>query len=400
MGQPPGALVIGGDYRGLGIVRSLGRRGVRVWVAQGEHRVAGASRYAERAVRWPEAAEETVSYLQDLAATQGLEGWALFPTADNTAAFVARHHRELSAHYRLTTPPWEIFRWAYDKRLAYQLADLVGVDHPRTFAPRDRDDLAALDLAFPVIVKPAFLAELDPFTTAKAWAAVDRESLLAQYDAASAFVEPGRILIQELIPGGGECQLSYAALCVGGEPRASVVARRSRQWPTDFGKSSSFVETVELPELEAPARRLLGALGADGLVEVEFKRDPRDDRFKLLDINARAWGWHSIGRAAGVDFPFLQWQHLGGETIPELRGKPGVRWVRAVTDVPAAFVELRAGRLSPRQYLRGLLGPTEFAMLAADDPMPGLLEIPLALGVWWQRRRRTWTGEHQAALGS
>jgi len=29
---PAGALVLGGDYRALGVVRSLGRRGVPVWV--------------------------------------------------------------------------------------------------------------------------------------------------------------------------------------------------------------------------------------------------------------------------------------------------------------------------------------------------------------------------------
>ena len=106
-------------------------------------------------------------------------------------------------------------------------------------------------------------------------------------------------MIQELIPGSGRDgdgeQLSYAALCRRGAPLAQVVAaRRTRQYPPDFGRASTFVETIEEPEVEEMSRRLLGHLGFDGLVEVEFKRDPRDGELKLLDINPRVWGWHTL----------------------------------------------------------------------------------------------------------
>ena len=40
--------------------------------------------------------------------------------------------------------------------------------------------------------------------------------------------------------------------------------------------------------------RLLGCLGVSGMVEVEFKHDKRDDLYKLLDIDIRPWGWHSL----------------------------------------------------------------------------------------------------------
>jgi len=35
------------------------------------------------------------------------------------------------------------------------------------------------------------------------------------------------------------------------------------------------------------------------------------------------------------------------------------------------------GRLSLSSYLRSLRGPIEFALMAADDPLPGLLDLPL-----------------------
>src|SRR5207249_3082722 len=77
---------------------------------------------------------ERVGFLLDLAQKNGLEGWVLIPTGDEGAALVARHHSELAKRFRLTTPPWHILRWAYDKRLTYQLADKLQVSHPRTVA--------------------------------------------------------------------------------------------------------------------------------------------------------------------------------------------------------------------------------------------------------------------------
>src|SRR6266436_9376053 len=79
-----GALVTGADYRGLGIVRSLGRRGIPVWVLkQDEHLVGAASRYACRSLRGPLGDDhEQLDFLLDLAVREGIKGWALFPTTD------------------------------------------------------------------------------------------------------------------------------------------------------------------------------------------------------------------------------------------------------------------------------------------------------------------------------
>ncbi len=382
-----GALVIGGNYRGLGVVRSLGRRGIPVWVLTDEHLIAAASRYARRSVPWPALGEaEQVGYLLDLGARHRLDAWAIFPTGDEDAALLARNHAALTERFLLTTPPWKMLRWAYDKRLTYRLAEELGVAHPWTRHPRCREEAAALDCAYPVILKPAFKENVNSFTRDKAWLVEGREALLARYDEACGLVAQDVIMVQELIPGGGEAQFSYAALCVDGRPRASLAARRTRQHPVDFGRSSSYVETVDLPEIEEPARRLLAAMRYTGLVEVEFKYDSRDGRYKLLDINPRVWGWHSLGRRAGVDFPYLLWRVLRDEPTPEARARPGVRWVRAVTDLPAVAHEIWRGRMSLRAYLRSLRGPLECAIFALDDPLPALFEAPLLSYIAWRRR--------------
>ena len=123
---------------------------------------------------------------------------------------------------------------------------------------------------------------------------------------------------EELIPGGGEAQFSFALLCAHGRVLAWTVARRTRQYPVNFGAGSTLVETVDNPAIEQPARRLLAAISYSGLVELEFKVDPRTGQAKLLDINARTWLWHMVARRAGVDFPYLTWQRFTASKYREL----------------------------------------------------------------------------------
>ena len=384
---PGGALVLGGDYRALGVVRSLGRRGVTVGVVrEGDDRLSTLSRYARRRFPWPEGHESSrVDYLLDLAAQEGLRGWVLIPSGDETAALIARNHDALSESFALTVPPWKVLRLAYDKRETYAVAERVGVEVPWTLWPVDRPELELADIHYPVVLKPAVKEHFNRFTAAKAWRVDGREELLERFEEASGLVSKDVLMVQELVPGGGETQFSYAALCDDGRPLASIVARRTRQYPADFGRASTFVETVDEPEIIAPSLLLLEAMRFTGLIEVEFKRDPRSGRFKLLDVNPRVWGWHTLGGAAGVDFSYLLWLASCGLPVPPSYARPGVRWVRASTDLPAVAREILRGRLSLRDYIRTLGGHRERAIFALDDPVPGLAETPLILSILLRR---------------
>ena len=382
-----GALVTGADYRGLGVVRSLGRRGIPVWVLNhAGHLVGAVSRYASRTIKWPlEDGGKQLDFLLDLAAREQLKDWVLIPTDDEDVVLFARHHELLSKHYRVTTPPWKTLRWLCDKRSLNQLAQAVSVDRPWTFCPRDRAELAAHDCPFPVILKPAMRLSFNRLTADKAWRYDDRESLLKGYDEACGFIDPEMLMIQEVVPGGGEAQLSFAALCKDGTPLASLVARRTRQFPMDFGRFSTYVETIEEPAVVESALRLLAPTQLTGLVEIEFKKDPRTGQLKLLDVNPRVWGWHTLSKRAGVDFPYLLWRLFTGQTVPEVRARVGERWMRMCTDLPIALQEILNGRLSFSNYLRTLIEPKESAIFAWDDPLPGVLELPLLAAMMGRR---------------
>lgn len=373
-----GALVIGGDSRALGIARSLGRRGIPVWAFdEGDYLLARRSRYVARSLPWPTGDEESQArHVAALAREHGLDGWTLFATSDETAALVARHHELLAASYRLTTPPWAQTRLAYDKRLTYSVAGDIGVPAPWTRYPADRAEVEQLDPPFPCILKPASKQGLNRFTHDKAWKVADRDELLARYDEACGMVGAEHVMVQELIPGGGESQFSFGAACLDGQPVASIVARRTRQYPVTFGHSSSFVETVENDAVEREARKLLAAMRYTGVVEVEFKLDSRSGEYKVLDVNPRLWTWFTLGGRAGVDFPYVGWRISQGEPVEEVRARSGVRWVRMGTDVLAATAQIRSGDLAVGRYLRSLRPPVQFAVFATDDPRPLATAVP------------------------
>jgi D-aspartate ligase len=243
---------------------------------------------------------------------------------------------------------------------------------------RDLDAVRRLDCRFPVVVKPAFRQGAEAFQ-AKAWRADDRDMLLALYRKASALIGGEAVIVQEWVQGNGMAQYSYAALCERGRPLASLVARRRRQHPIDFGRSSTFVESIEQPQVEELACRFLKSLDYTGIAEVEFKYDARDDRYKLLDINGRFWTWCGLGAPAGVDFPYLAWRQALGESIAPVRARPGLAWMHASRDLVAAFQEFSAGSLRLRDYLAGFRQPLSFANFALDDPLPALAEFPAAV---------------------
>jgi predicted ATP-grasp superfamily ATP-dependent carboligase len=374
-----GAVILGGAHGSLEIARSLGRRGIPVWLITADNPLPGLSRYVERSLSWPgPRSDGAVRFLIELAHRHGLDDWVLFAGSDEDLKFIAQNHAALGAAFTLTTPSWNTVRGACDKRHMNARAATLGIAQPRSHYPQHRDELSDLDIPFPVILKPTVRETRNRFVDAKAWRADDRRSLLALYDQAKSLVGADSLMIQEMIPGDGAAQFSYAGVWHDGKAIGSLVARRRRQYPIDFGFTSTLVETVERPEIEALAVKFLASLDFSGLVEIEFKFDARDGAYKILDVNARAWTWLGLGAAAGVDFPALQWRLANGETVTPVAARSGVRWRYLTRDLAAALAEMMAGRLSAFRYLRSLGRSSASAVFAWDDPWPGLADLPLS----------------------
>ncbi len=374
-----GAVVCGGDYLGLGIVRSLGRRGVPTCVVDDEYSISRFSRYIEHSVRVPDLRDEarTVESVLDVGRRLELSGWVLYPTREEIVAAFSRHRSALEEVFRVPTPAWDTVKWAWDKRNTYRLAQKLEIAAPRTWCPEDVRELDEIDAPYPLVIKPAIKEHFFYATKAKAWRVDTKAELVERYEQASAFLPRDEIMVQEVIPGDGQYQFAFCTFFKDGRSVGSMVARRRRQHPPEFGRASTYVETVDAPALEQVSERFLAAIDFYGLAEVEYKLDPRDGEHKLLDVNMRAWGYHSLGPRAGVDFPYLLFADQVGESVERCRAKEGVRWIRLVTDLPTAGYELVGGGLDWRGYVRSLWRFDTEAVFSRDDPLPGLAELAL-----------------------
>ncbi len=344
----PGAIVLGSDFKALGVVRSLGRQGIPSIVIDNLPRSAWFSRYVVKHFLWHGSMDDTAffDFLLQISQKHSLEQWVLFPMQDEVVEFVARNAHELGQTFRLVTQGWDIVQWACDKRLTHRLAQEAEVPYPKTWYPTSEEDLNTMEIAFPIIIKPAISIRLQNATRLKVLPVKNYEELLSQYRFATNIIEPDQIMLQEIIPGDGRTQYSVASYCKEGRTLIHMSARRTRQYPIDYGLSSSFVEAIEVPSLFELAEKLLFSMKVSGMIEVEFKYDIRDGQYKLLDINTRPWGWHTLCIACGIDFPAQ---------------------------------EVREGITTPLAYLRSLMGKMVFSVFDWRDPLPTLGDFAIAL---------------------
>jgi len=377
-----GAVVIGSDFRSLGVVRSLGRQGIPSVVIANQRRSAWFSRYVVKRFKWHGSMDDTnfLNFLLSTGKEHHLEQWVLFPSSDDVVELVARNTEQLSKIYRLVTQAWDIVQWANDKRLTYRMAQELGVPFPKTWYPANEDDLRIMEITFPAIIKPAFSVRLHSAIQLKALPASSFEELLKQYRLAATVISLDEIMVQEIIPGNGCTQYSVGAFCKGGKTLHGMTARRIRQYPIDYGLNSSFVEAIEVPALFELAEKLLSYMHVSGMVEVEFKYDLRDKLYKLLDINVRPWGWHTLCMACGLDFPYIQYCDVLGLASTTMAPRYSYRWVRLLTDIPAGLQEIRAGIITPGAYFRSLSGNIVFSVFDWRDPLPAVADsIAIAL---------------------
>jgi predicted ATP-grasp superfamily ATP-dependent carboligase len=343
---PPAIVVDVGFVNGLAAIRSLGRAGVRVFAV--DHRTSALglrSRFATKVLA-PNPLEDEEGFV---AALRGLGSGVVFATHDEGLRAIARHRDELA----LLCPFPRDLEHVQRKRVQLEAAR----DIPDTRFPASAADAvaAAGEIGYPVLVKPS---EPVGFRQRYGRQAVVCEAA-ADVEEAYAQAEPWEPMVQDLIPGGDDELYTLGAyLSKSLEPLGVFCGRKLVQTPPGIG-TARLAEAVWVDEVVESGLELLRALHCNGLSQVEFKRDPRDGRFKLMEINPRLWQWHSLAQACGVDLPLIAYRDLTGEAVEPARMN-GRRRTWALVLMP------NERPLVPRPPF---VEPT----LAWDDPKPGLV---------------------------
>lgn len=382
-----GVILTGGDFQALGILRSLARQNIPVMILESDHCISRYSVCKKRIIKSPPPSRHAdyAHFLMTLVEREPVEGWSIFPNSDEGVYVLSRYRSMLQRHYRISTPGWDVIQHVYIKKNTYQLAEKNGIPIPRTFFPQNIDELAELKLDYPVVLKPSIRDHYYSRIKTKAYRINNRDELLDTYRKICSVIPASEVLVQDMIPGGPTRLYSFCPFFKDGKVLASITARRSRQHPMDFGHASTFAETADIPEIKELAERFLGLIGYYGIAEVEFMHDPRDDRFKLIEVNPRFWGWHALAIAAGVDLPHYLFQDMNGQ-IPVMRkSDPNVKWFHLTTDIPTVFMEILRGRMTMGDYMTSLRGRKQDAVFALDDPLPFIAELCMIPYLWMKR---------------
>jgi D-aspartate ligase len=381
-GTKPPAIVLGGYVAGLGVIRALGAMGipiVAVWNAEGE--MARVSAHAGIRVKAPDpdgAEEDYIDLLLGLAERTG--GGLLVPTSDATLGIVARHKELLERHYDVACVEWEIAQRFLDKERTYELARSLGIEIPVTieFDSPDEIEAARPRLAYPCVVKPrsshryfarfgskmALVRTYDELV--EAWSKADELGL--------------KVVVQEFVPGDDSHGANYNAYFWDGRPAVEFTAQKLRLSPPRIG-FPSLVRSREIPELIEPGRRLLQGMGFYGFGNVEFKKDPRDRTYKLMELNGRHNNSGLLSVRAGINFPWIMYRHLVEGELPtsSVAQKNGIYWISVPFDPVRDIRQLRNDHLRLRHYLLPYLRPHVFDSLDRRDPRPFLTKLASGL---------------------
>ena len=338
---------------GLAAIRSLGRAGIPVLAV--DHRPSALgfrSRYAQ-SVPSPDPAVEPEAFVEALAAQ---EPGVLLPTHDPPLNAVARYRDRLDG-FRFPFPSWDVLERIQDKRFQLETAAEAGVDIPETRYPQSAAEARAAgeDLGFPVLVKPAHPVGFKRKFNRQAF----RAETAAEVDRAYGDAEDFAPMVQELIPGGDDELYSLGSyLREDGEPLGLFSGRKILQVPPVVG-TCRVGESVWVQEVVDAGLSLLRALRFHGISQVEFKRDPRDGRYKLMEVNPRLWQWHGLAAACGVDVPLIAYRDLTGEdVVPASMNGEQRRW---------------AISLMPGERPAVPKAPYVDAVFVRDDLKPGLV---------------------------
>lgn len=346
---------------GLAAIRSLGRMGVPVFAL--DHRPSALgfrSRFAVPLI-CPDPGGDTAAYgefLRELGDAIGVAA-PVFPTHDPPANAMARLRDDLGGRFLYPFPGWDTLSLVQSKRVQLERAVEVGVDVPRTAHPASADEAlsAAADVGYPVLIKPS---DPDGFKRRFRRQAFRCDGV-RELERAYADAEPFAPMVQELIPGGDDELYTVGSyIALDGTVLGLFSGRKLRQSPPGVG-TCRVGEALWVDEAVSAAMRLLRAFGFHGLSQVEFKRDPRDGRYKLMEINPRLWQWHGLATALGVDFTRIAYLDLLGSPPAPVttEGRRG-RWA----------VTLLAGESPAFQW-----PPYVEPLLARDDPRPALAHL-------------------------
>lgn len=183
-----------------------------------------------------------------------------------------------------------------------------------------------------------------------------------------------QLTFQQYIPGGDTDLWSYHGFAdARGEVLASFVGRKVRTFPTLTGESA-FIEMAHDESLSELGREVARRCPLRGVFKMDFKRDPRDGRWYLLEINARYNLWHYMAARNGVNLMAAAYDFLVDGKAPAAKAYGArYRWLSLELDFKAYRELSQRGEITFSAWAASILRSRNvYSLFSWRDPAPWL----------------------------
>ena len=365
----PPAVVASVFQTGLNLIRDLEQKGIRVIGVDCDPQNPGfRSRYGLSFLcpnpdKYP---DNWLAFMLALAAAMG-EKPVLIAAADIYVAAIGRHAQVLKEHFIFSENGCILQAALTTKEKQYALAREYGLPSPQSAYVQSVEELERFcDRArFPVLLKPRShrewqgLPKDNPLWGVKTVSAQTREELLANYGKVSSLVP--QAVAQEEIVGPDSAKYCYLSVYAqAGHRLGACVVQELRAYPLLYG-CATLVEPVVDEEIDKICDNFLSSLGFLGICEIELKRDTRDGKLLLIEVNPRFSGTGDCARYTGVEIGFIHYLDLIGQTPPPVVAtRFGFRHVMWVADLTAFPIYLSQGQIGWWSWLGSYNGPMKY----------------------------------------
>jgi predicted ATP-grasp superfamily ATP-dependent carboligase len=298
---------------------------------------------------------------------------------DSGAVFVQEHRDALRPHFAFPLQPDGLVEELTSKRGLQALCAEHGVPTARCVFPTSQAELqaGAAELAMPVMVKRVGPAPPSAEAAPRVALAHDLRDLvdafasLGDVELYGDRCEESNVMLEEYIPGDAcSSWIFNGYFDVDGRCRAAFTGLKLRESPPGTG-AATLGECRANEELSALAVTFAEALGYKGAVDMDFRFDARDGRYKLLDVNARIGAsFRLFVDPQGTDVLRAMYLDLTGEPLDAGKPANGRKWIVEPLDLRSSLVMMARRQLTPFGWARSLRGVREGAWWAWDDPAP------------------------------
>lgn len=364
----------------LGIMRSLGRMGIPLYGVDAQRWSPGmSSRYCRERFLVDFDHERPKNFLDRLLDIGGKIGGPsiLIPTSDETSLFVAEYASELSTYFLFPKNDPSAVSGLISKEGMYELSLQHGVPTPYTVFPKKLEEVLsyAEDVRFPVMLKGIYGNRLQTKTGRKMVIVNSPQELIETYKEMEDPDLPN-LMIQEYIPGGDDqIYIFNGYFNERSDCLAAFTGYKVRQFPIHIG-CASLGECRWNEDVAKITTRFMKSIGYRGVLDIGYRLDSRDGKYKVLDINPRVGQAFRLFVAENdMDVVKALYLDLTGQRRFPIIPREGRRWIIEDFDIISSFHYHKEGTLKLWEWLKSFRRLEEGAWFDWKDPLPFLKMI-------------------------